>query len=245
MTLRRLLRRTTVSGLAAGIVSLLLGRGNASARDDSPLQVREGIETVSLPPPETDGDVAVERAIANRRSRREYAATPITRRELSQLLWAVQGITDPESGYRAAPSAGARYPLEVYVVVGDPGVDGLDAGVYRYRPEPHDLALSARGNVQAELRAAAVGQEPVGRAAIDVVICAVDERTTREYGERGRLRYVPMEAGHVGENLYLQAEALDLSTVAIGSFRDRRVRTLVDASPDCRPLYIYPVGARA
>ncbi|WP_254522046.1 SagB/ThcOx family dehydrogenase [Natrinema caseinilyticum] len=220
MLSERLLRRTTVSGLAAGLASLIPGRGNAGARGDRLHRVREDAEAVSLPPPETDGDSSVERAIANRRSRREFAATPITRRELSQLLWAAQGITEPESGHRAAPSAGALYPLEVSVIVGDPGVDGLDAGVYRYRPTPHELALRGRGNVQAELRAAAVDQGAVERAAIDVVICAVDERTTREYGKRGRLRYVPMEVGHAGQNLSLQAEAL-------ASRRSRSVRSTV------------------
>ena len=202
-------------------------------------------ETVDLPAPETAGDVSVEAAIANRRSRREFGEAALSLRELGQLLWATQGITNQRFGFRSAPSAGALYPLEVFVAVGDPGVEGLDVGVYRYEPDGHYLSLVAPGDVQAELRAAAVDQGVVERAAIDVVITAVDERTTGKYGERGELRYVPMEAGHAGQNLYLQAESLGLSTVSIGAFGDARVRELVGAPENHRPLYVFPVGKRA
>ena len=129
--------------------------------------------------------------------------------------------------------------------MGDPGVGDLDAGVYHYRPVTHELDLLERGDRRADLQAASIDQEAVGRAPVDVVVCAVDERTTRKYGERGEWRYVPMEAGHAGENLYLQAEALGLSTVSIGAFDDGRVRSLVGAPADQRPLYVFPVGARA
>lgn len=154
-------------------------------------------------------------------------------------------MTDRPSGFRATPSAGALYPLEVYVVVGSPGVEGLESGVYRYRPDGHDLATVGTDDVQSDLRRAAVGQAAVGEAAIDVVLCAIDERTTQRYGDRGARRYVPMEAGHAGQNLSLQAEALGLSTVAIGAFDDDRVRSVVDAPGDRRPLYVFPVGGRA
>ena len=154
-------------------------------------------------------------------------------------------MTAPASGFRAAPSAGARYPLEVYVVAGTPGVEGLASGVYHYRPDRHDLTRERTGDRRAALRAAAVDQEAVEAAPVDVVLCGVDERTTGRYGERGRLRYVPMEAGHAGENLYLQAESLGLSTVSIGAFRDERVREILGVGERQRPLYIFPVGPRA
>ena len=124
-------------------------------------------------------------------------------------------------------------------------MEGLDVGVYRYEPDGHHLTLVEPGDVQAELRAAAVDQDVVERAALDVVIAAVDERTTAKYGERGARRYVPMEAGHAGENLYLQAEAHGLSTVSIGAFDDGRVREIVRAPEHHRPLYVFPVGTRA
>jgi SagB-type dehydrogenase family enzyme len=201
--------------------------------------------TVSLPTPRGQSDVSVEEAIADRRSRRTYGGRALTRRELGQLLWATQGVTDRASGYRAAPSAGALFPLEVYVAVGSAGVEDLENGVYRYRPERHELGRGDTGDVRAELRAAAVDQAFVEAAAVDIVVCAVDERTTEKYGERGRRRYVPMEAGHVGENLYLQAEALGLATVSVGAFSDDRVRDILGAPADQRPLYIFPVGGRA
>jgi SagB-type dehydrogenase family enzyme len=202
-------------------------------------------ETVSLPTPRGQSDVSVEAAIADRRSRRTYADRPLTRRELGQLLWATQGVTDRASGYRAAPSAGALFPLEVYVAVGAAGVEDLESGVYRYRPQRHDLGRGDTGDVRSELRAAAVDQAFVEAAAVDIVVCAVDERTTPKYGERGRRRYVPMEAGHAGENLYLQAEALGLATVSVGAFADDRVRDILGAPANQRPLYIFPVGGRA
>lgn len=202
----------------------------------------ESDEVVPLPTPSEESDVSVEEAIANRRSRREYGERALTRHELGQLLWAAQGITERTNGFRAAPSAGALYPLEVYVVVGTPGVEDLETGVYRYRPVNHEIDREDSKNVQSELRGATLDQENVEEAAVDIVVCALDKRVTRKYGERGRKRYVPMEAGHVGENLYLQAEALDLATVSIGAFDDDRLREVVGIPTAQRPLYIFPVG---
>lgn len=231
--------RRTALGVAGTALNVLFGSGFGAAER----RTQEGGE-VSLPSPVRTGSVSVEHAIANRRSRREFTNEPLTPAELGQLLWATQGITDRASGHRAAPSAGATYPLEVYVVIGEGGVETIDPGVYHYRPEPHVLTLVSSGDVQAELRGAALDQEWVGDGAVDVIITGVDERTTERYGERGRRRYVPMEAGHAGENLALQAEVMDLSTVSIGAFRDDDVRDLLDASAAERPLYIFPVGHR-
>lgn len=227
---------TVLSGLVLGAFDVFrLGGDDWQATD-----------TVSLPDPTIAGEVSVETAIANRRSRREFGDAPLGRAELGQLLWAMQGVTAPSSGHRAAPSAGALYPLEHYVVVGTPGVEGMASGVYRYRPDRHDLR---RGEVdatdlQARLRRASVDQEPVETAAVDVVVTAVDERTTEKYGQRGERRYVPMEAGHAAENLYLQAESLALSTVVIGAVDDAAVREIVGARAAERPLYVIPVGRR-
>lgn len=201
-----------------------------------------------LPSPRTaSGTKPVAVAIADRRSRREYGADPVTAAELGQLLWAAQGITKRRvrgDDFRAAPSAGATYPLELFVVIGDPGVVGFDAGIYSYDPEAHSIESIQSGNVQAELQRIAIDQEWVGAAAMDIVITGIDERTTQRYGSRGKDRYVPMEVGHVGENIYLQAESLGLSTVAIGAFRDDDLRALLDVTDSHRPLCIYPVGRR-
>jgi SagB-type dehydrogenase family enzyme len=222
--------------LAFGGVGLLRRDEGGRWRDD---------EALALPAPATADDRSVAAALAGRRSRREYGDDPLSLADLGQVLWAAQGVTDRGSGHRAAPSAGAHYPLETYVVVGVTGVEGVDAGVYRYRPARHDLVPGPPGDARETLRAAAFDQRPVGEAPVSLVLCAVDERTTAEYGARGRRRYVPMEAGHAAENVYLQAESLGLATVAVGAFDDDRVRAAVGAPGDQRPLYVLPVGPRA
>lgn len=239
-------RRTVVTVLlvvvASLVVDLFLGAFRfVSRREDIDW---DSIGTESLPEPRERGDRSVAAVIADRRSRRTYADAPLSRAELGQVLWATQGVTSRSNGHRAAPSAGALYPLELYVVVGEPGVSGIGTGVYRYRPETHDLAKGTTEDVQSALADAAVDQRFVERAPVDIVICGVDERTTGKYGTRGERRYVPMEAGHAGENIYLQAEALGLSTVSIGAFRDDRVLDILGASSNQRPLYIFPVGHR-
>jgi SagB-type dehydrogenase family enzyme len=202
---------------------------------------REGGERISgevvvLPEPRLNSDVSVEEAIAKRRSIRSYRNEPLTIEQLSQLLWAAQGITDPRK-YRSAPSAGATYPFEVYVVVGN--VEGLEGGIYRYDPFNHTLILVRKGDWRRALQKAALDQSWVGRAAVDIVLVAYYSRTTSYYGERG-VRYVHMEAGHIGQNIYLQATALNLGTVAVGAFYDDQVAEIVGAGGV--PLYIFPVG---
>ncbi len=193
-------------------------------------------EVVVLPEPRLNSDVSVEEAIAKRRSVRSYRNEPITLDQLSQLLWAAQGITDPRR-YRSAPSAGATYPFEVYVVVGN--VEGLEGGIYRYDPFNHTLILVRKGDWRRALQKAALDQSWVGRAAVDIVLVAYYGRTTHYYGERG-VRYIHMEAGHIGQNIYLQATALNLGTVAVGAFDDASVAGILGT--DGAPLYIFPVG---
>jgi SagB-type dehydrogenase family enzyme len=197
-------------------------------------------ERIQLPEPRYESETSVEEALVQRRSIRDYSGENLTLEELSQLFWAAQGITSPGGG-RTAPSAGALYPLELYIVVGD--VEGLDRGVYRYSPVEHELEKVKNGDVRAELADAALGQEFIGDAAIDIVFTAVYERTTVKYSERG-IRYVYMEAGHAAQNVYLQAEALDLGTVTIGAFYDNDVKDFVGIQEQESPLYIMPVGRK-
>ena len=205
-----------------------------------PMQKTEVGERIKLPEPSYTGSTSVEVALSQRRSIRDYSGENLTLDEVSQLLWAAQGITAPWGG-RTAPSAGALYPLELYLVVGD--VEGIDKGVYKYSREEHELEKVKEGDIRAELAEAAVGQECVRDAAIDIVFTAVYERTTRKYGERG-IRYVHMEAGHAAQNVYLQAVSLDLGTVVIGAFIDDRVKELVNAGEQEKTLYIMPVGRK-
>jgi SagB-type dehydrogenase family enzyme len=195
---------------------------------------------VELPAPRTSGRLSLEEVLARRRSVREYRDAPLTLPEAAQLLWAAYGETDAD-GHRTAPSAGALYPLEVYLVAAR--VEGLEAGVYHYLPGRHALRLVKAGDVRRDLMAAALDQACVGAAAAHVVLAAVYERTTVRYGQRGR-RYVHLDAGHAGQNVYLQAEALQLATVVVGAFDDRRVQTILGLPEDQQPLSIMPIGRR-
>ncbi len=140
------------------------------------------VTTVQLPEPRLKSKVSLEEALLKRRSIREYANLPLTLEDVSQLLWAAQGITT-EWGGRTAPSAGALYPLEVYLAVGN--VENLATGVYKYKPERHELVKVRDDDVRGELAEAALDQNWVREAAIDIVIAAVYERTTKKYGDRG------------------------------------------------------------
>jgi SagB-type dehydrogenase family enzyme len=202
---------------------------------------------IELPYPRVLSNITVEEAILKRRSIRDYADQPILIEHLSLILWSAQGITDPRLKFRAAPSAGATYPLEVYVVIGERGVlirDGyyLKPGIYRYDPLKHVLVLVREGEFRDQLASAALDQKWVREAPISIVITAVFERTTRIYGERGASRYVPMEVGHVSENIYLVATALGYGTVAVGAFNDNEVASIIGLEAKETPMYIMPIG---
>lgn len=200
--------------------------------------------SVYLPEPSPKGSLSLEAAITGRRSARSFSALPLTQLELSQILRAAQGITDKGRGLRAVPSAGATYPLEVFVVCGHNGVAGIDEGVYRYNIVEHALSLHREGDVRSALARAALNQAFICEAPVDIVICALCQRTTRGYGGRGE-RYVYIEVGHAGQNIYLQAVALGLATVAVGAFRDELVSQVLQLDKKCKPLYIMPVGRPA
>jgi len=209
----------------------------AKTNDSQKIEVGERIK---LPEPRYTSNTSIEAALSQRRSIRAYSGENLTIAEVSQLLWAAQGITSPGGG-RTAPSAGALYPLELYVVVGD--VEGIGKGVYKYIPEEHELEKVKDGDIRAELADAALGQECVRDAAIDIVFTAVYERTTGKYRERG-IKYVQMEAGHAAQNVYLQAVALDLGTVVIGAFIDGEVKGIMNMQEQETPVYIMPVGRK-
>ncbi|MBZ5560899.1 MAG: SagB/ThcOx family dehydrogenase [Acidobacteriia bacterium] len=197
-------------------------------------QAKSGSATiVQLPSPEQKGRMSVEEALARRRSIREFIPQTLTERELSQLLWAAQGITHPD-GLRTAPSAGALYPLELYVATA--------SGFYDYEPKGHRLTQLSDRDLRASVRRAALDQEAITQAPAVFVIAAVYERTSRKYGAARTPRYVHMEAGHAAENLLLEAVALGLGGVPIGAFDDDALQNDLALHADCRPLYLIPVG---
>jgi SagB-type dehydrogenase family enzyme len=208
---------------------LLVGIGCLEAAPDD---VR-GVGMQTLPDPNTKGTVSVEETLARRRSVRAFRSDPLTAQQVSQLLWAAQGITQKRRGFRTAPSAGATYPLNTYLVTAD--------GVFLYEPQRHALRLKRKGDIRKALCDAALSQPSVRQAPASIVFTAVYERTTNRYGARGR-QYVHMEAGHAAENVHLQAVALGLGSVPVGAFDDDDVARLLSLGRNERPLYIIPVG---
>jgi len=203
---------------------------------------------IKLPEPEKDGNYSIEKSLQNRRSTRKYSDKALTIKEISQLLWAAYGITKPiphksdklRGGFKTTPSAGATYPLEIYVFAKN--VKNLQAGIYNYKCENHTLLLIEKGDKSQELCSAALNQPWVSKAAACIVYSAVFKRTTDVYGDRGRERYVCMELGHSAENVCLQATALNIGTVTVAAFSDLKVKLTTKMTRNEEALYILPLG---
>jgi len=195
-------------------------------------------DRIKLPAPRYESKTSLEKALRERRSVREFKKETLTLSEISQLLWSAQGIT-ASGGLRTAPSAGALYPLEVYIIVGN--VTNMKSGIYKYIPESHELVKVIEGDKRSEMSKAALHQSPITDAPAVIVFSAVYERTSGKYGERG-IRYVQMEAGHAAQNILLQAVSLNLGAVVMGAFEDDKVERAMDMKPDEKLLYVIPVG---
>ncbi|MBU1061633.1 MAG: SagB/ThcOx family dehydrogenase [Candidatus Omnitrophica bacterium] len=188
---------------------------------------------IKLPEPKEKGKVSLEETIKRRRSERTLSEKALTIDQISQLLWACQGITDGSRGFRSAPSAGATFPLEVYILSPD--------GLFHYLPQTHSLRRLKDKDLREELSRACYGQGFVKDAGIDIVITADFKRTTSSYGKRGE-NYVYIEIGHAAENVHLQAISEGLGSVPVGAFSDDRVKKLLNLPEDLVPIYIIPVG---
>lgn len=185
-----------------------------------------GLMYILLHPPEQrDGKPMLE-MIAQRRSHREFFRQPITLPELSQLIWATQGITERAWGYdlRATPSAGALYPIETYVVVNR--VNGLNPGIYHLNVKEYQLIFLKEGNFGEDLSNAGLGQEMLEEASCVFVWTAMVARSKWKYRERA-YRYIYMDAGHIGQNLYLAATAMNLGCCTVGAFFDEEIDKLI------------------
>lgn len=193
---------------------------------------------IKLPEAVEEGPVSVEKALSMRRSTRSFTDKPLTLQDIAQMLWAAQGITDT-SGLRTAPSAGALYPIEIYVAAGN--VTKLPKGLYHYRTESHDLEIVATGDHRTSLWEAALRQSVIKEAPVVFLFSGVFPRVTGKYGKRG-IQYVFMEAGHAAQNLLLQAEAMNLGHVPIGAFNDDVMQEVLKMGENTHPLYVIPVG---
>lgn len=200
-------------------------------------------EAVKLPEPIRNGDMPLEQALQERRTVRSYQNKPMTLRQLSQMLWAAQGETSSD-GKRAAPSAGALYPLDVYAVVGANGIADLKAGVYHYQPTAHSLSIVTRGDVRKAVSQVSLYQSWMARAPVNLVITAEYARICGKYGERG-VRYAMIEAGHVGQNIFLQAEALGIRAGIVGAFDDDGLIRKLNTPDTHRPLLVMPIGHKS
>lgn len=201
-------------------------------------------EPMMLPRPDHVSNLSVEEAIKGRRTARSFSSRPIGKEELAQLLYAGQGITEDHGFKRAAPSGGALYPLDVYTVVGEKGVEGLGAGVYHYIPSRHSIEQVTPGDKKEQLARASLHQMWMAKPPLTFVITSEYSRICSKYGERG-IRYAMMEAGHVGQNLFLQAEALGLKAGIVGAFEDKEVISILDIPKKHEPLLLMPVGYQA
>lgn len=227
--------------LIVGVAAVLAVAFLSRSPNDPPSETQdiENNKEITLPQPQYESDTSIEEALQQRRSVRDYAEGPLALEEVGQLLWAAQGITDDGRGFRTTPSAGALYPLELYVVVGE--VETLSPGIYQYDPHNHTLRRVAEGERREALAVEGLGQDWIRDGAINIVFTAIYERVTGRYGERGR-QYVHMEAGHAAQNVYLQCASLELGGVVVGAFEDEGVQNVLQVPKDHVPLYIMPVG---
>jgi len=198
---------------------------------------------VKLPEPDYRG-LSVEEAVDLRRSVREFINKPLELKMLSQLLHAAQGITGRFGKHRlrAAPSAGALYPFEIYIVVNQ--VKNLERGIYHYIPEEHALEAVRLGDFGRDITKVALGQGVMRDCAAVFVLSAVFDRTTVKYEDRG-YRYIYMEAGHIGENIHLEAVSLNLGAVPVGAFYDDLLNKLlgIDGKKE-GAISLYAVGEK-
>jgi len=197
-------------------------------------QEKSSGEALKLPPPRYESEVSIEKALLERRSIRSYKEEPLTLNDLSQILWAAQGITEPKKGLRTAPSPRAVYLLEIYVLPGN--VTNLPMGMYKYQPQGHELVKIADGDKKAELFNA-VGQASIKNAPAVLVLSGLSEKTQRP-------TWMYLEAGHAAQNVYLQAVSLKMGGVVIGGFKDDDVRKVLNLSEKEQPLYIMPIGKK-
>jgi SagB-type dehydrogenase family enzyme len=223
--------------LAGGVISLIGCGSKAEVVNNSDnnggSEETMSEEYIKLPEPDTKGGETLNSVIEERRSIRNYQDGELSLEEVSQLLWAGNGITDRKWGFRSAPSAGALYPVDIYVF--------NDAGIYRYEPDGHFLKILSEEDSREELYLASLRQSSVKQADTVFVLVGFVKRTSAKYGDRA-LRYVFIEAGHICQNILLEVVNLQLGAVPIGAFEDDKIRKILSLDEDAIPIYVIPVG---
>ena len=221
----------TVLPTSSWFLTMTVGKGDINYQE----------AVMKLPPPKMEGTVSVEQVIKQRRTVRAFMSQALDLNQLSQLLWAAHGITENNGFKRAAPSAGALYPMDVYVVVGQNSVAQIEAGIYHYEPNGHVLSLIVKSDLRKVIARASLSQMWMTQAPISLLITAEYKRVNVKYGERG-VRYAMIEAGHIGQNLFLQTEALGLKAGIVGAFHDIELIEAMNIPHSHEPLLIMPIG---
>ncbi|HUT46156.1 MAG TPA: DJ-1/PfpI family protein [Sedimentisphaerales bacterium] len=217
-------RLTILAIVLACFATLCLGRSRTRSAPQMIIQLTD---------PNLKGTVSLEEALARRRSIRQFSSEPVKRSQISQLAWAGQGITEPQRGLRTAPSAGAIYPIELLFATQE--------GLFVYRPADHSLLQTGNQDIRNMLAAAASMAESVAGAGCDIIVAGAVRKLTSQYKDKART-YMHMEAGHIAQNIQLQAVCLDLGSVTVGGFDSKEVRKVCKLSRDLEPLYIICVG---
>ena len=195
------------------------------------------MENIKLPKPDLNGEISIEESLLHRKSVRSFLNELLNLSQVSQVLWASDGLK--RDNKRTAPSAGATYPLFIYLVCGL--IENLSQGIYKYDIFEHSLNLKKGGDVRSELSAASLSQSSLNKAPAIIAVSADFQKTTGQYGERG-IRYVYQETGHVAQNVALQAAAIGLGTVMVGAYDDNAVKIALNMPDQEQVLYLIPLG---
>lgn len=188
---------------------------------------------VQLTEPKLKGQVSLEEALAKQRSVRQFTGEPLKLAEIGQLAWAGQGIIEPQKGLRTAPSAAAIYPIELYFATQN--------GLFVYQPQGHGLEQIFEQDIRGILAATTSMQDTAIKAGCDIIVAGSARRLSAQFREDAR-KYMLLEAGHIAQNIQLQAVCLDLGSVTIGSFNTKDVSKICKLPKELEPIYIICVG---
>jgi len=221
-------RLITISLVLASFGVLCFGRYASRGSSRKP-----ALRIIQLAEPRLDGPMSLEQALLKRRSVRRYEDRALSFSQIGQLAWAGQGITEPTRGLRTAPSAGETYPIELHFV--------LPEGIFVYRPGNHSLEQTGSGDVRGELAAAASMQQAVARAPCSIVVAGSARKLLGRFRDKAKT-YMLLEAGHVAQNIQLQAVALGLGSVTIGGISSQQVARVVRLPKASEAVYVICVG---